>query len=110
METLANPKKLLEDIRQLSENEIKIKNDEPELKSKQIFDAKYGINFIIVKHEYDIVIEKTLQLFCARNKILYINVPYLIYCHFYENDDSNIQILLSRHKKHVDSFCRQRVT
>ena len=86
LETLANPKKLLEEIKQNSENVIKIKNDEAELKSKQLFDSKYGINFIIVKHEYDIVIEKTLQLFCARNKILYINVPYLIYCHFYEND------------------------
>ena len=87
LETLEKPKKLVEDIRQISENIIKIKCDEPELKSKQLFDSKYGINFIIIKHEYDIIIEKTLQLFCARNKILYINVPYLIYNHFYENDE-----------------------
>ena len=87
LETLEKPKKLVEEIRQISENIIKIKCDEPELKSKQLFDSKYGINFIIIKHEYDIIIEKTLQLFCARNKILYINVPYLIYNHFYENDE-----------------------
>ena len=87
LETLEKPKKLVEDIRQISENIIKIKCDEPELKSKQLFDSKYGINFIIIKHEYDIIIEKTLQLFCARNKILYINVPYLIYNHFYQNDE-----------------------
>ena len=106
LETLANPKKLLEDIRQLSENEIKIKNDEPELKSKQLFDAKYGINFIIVKHEYDIVIEKTLQLFCARNKILYINVPYLIYCHFYENDETAKKLESVYGKKRLGVDCK----
>ena len=106
LETLANPKKLLEDIRALSENEVKIKNDEPELKSKQLFDAKYGINFIIVKHEYDIVIEKTLQLFCARNKILYINVPYLIYCHFYENDETSRKLESVYGKKKLGVDCK----
>ena len=106
LETLANPKKLLEDIRALSENEVKIKNDEPELKSKQLFDSNYGINFIIVKHEYDIVIEKTLQLFCARNKILYINVPYLIYCHFYENDETSRKLESVYGKKKLGVDCK----
>ena len=86
-ETLDKPKKLLEEIKLITDNVIKVKCDEPELKSKQLFDNQYGINFIIVKHEYDICLEKTLQLFCARNKILYINVPKLIYSHFYENDE-----------------------
>ena len=106
LESLANPKKLLEDIRQMSENVIKIKGDEPEVKSKQIFDAKYGINFIIVKHEYDIIIEKTLQLFCARNKILYINVPYLIYCHFYENDSTSKKLESVYGKKKLGVECK----
>ena len=62
LETLEKPKKLVEDIRQISENIIKIKCDEPELKSKQLFDSKYGINLIIIKHEYNINIEKTIKL------------------------------------------------
>ena len=106
LETLTNPKKLLEDIRQASENVIKIKCDEPEVKSKQLFDSKYGINFIIVKHEYDIIIEKTLELFCARNKILYINVPYLIYCHFYENDSTSKKLEGVYGKKKLGGECK----
>ena len=106
LETLANPKKLLEDIKSSSENVIKIKNDEPELKSKQLFDSKYGINFIIIKHEYDIIVEKTLQLFCARNRILYINVPYLIYSHFYENDLTSQKLEAVYGKKKLGVDCK----
>ena len=106
LETLANPKKLLEDIKSSSENVIKIKNDEPELKSKQLFDSKYGINFIIIKHEYDIIVEKTLQLFCARNRILYINVPYLIYSHFYENDSTSQKLEAVYGKKKLGVDCK----
>ena len=85
---------------------IKIKCDEPEVKSRQLFDSKYGINFIIVKHEYDIIIEKTLELFCARNKILYINVPYLIYCHFYENDSTSKKLEGVYGKKKLGVECK----
>ena len=106
LETLANPKKLLEDIKASSENVIKIKNDEPELKSKQLFDSKYGINFIIIKHEYYIIVEKTLQLFCARNRILYINVPYLIYSHFYENDSTSQKLEAVYGKKKLGVDCK----
>ena len=86
-ETLDKPKKLLEDIKSKAANVIKVDCNEPEIKSIQKFDKQYGINLIVIKHEYDICLEKTLQLFSAKNKILYINVPKLIYCHFYENDD-----------------------
>ena len=106
LETLDKPKKLVEDIRQISENVIKIKCDEPEVKSKQIFDSQFGFNFIIIKHEYDIVIEKTMQLFCARNKILYINVPYLIYSHFYENDENSKKLETVYGKKILGVECK----
>ena len=59
-----------------------------------------------MKHEYDIVIEKTLQLFCARNKILYINVPYLIYCHFYENDETAKKLESVYGKKRLGVDCK----
>ena len=104
-ETLEKPKKLLEEIKLISENIIKIKCDEPELKSKQLFDSRHGINFIIIKHEYDICIEKTLQLFCTRNKILYINVPKLIYSHFYENDINSQKLESVYGKKELGLSC-----
>ena len=85
-ETLDKPKKLLEDIRAKSANVIKVDCNEAEIKSIQKFDKQFGINLIVIKHEYDICLEKTLQLFSTKNKILYINVPRLIYNHFYNND------------------------
>ena len=85
-ETLDKPRKLLEDIKSKSANVIQIDCNEPEIKSLQKFDQQFGINLIVIKHDYDICLEKTLQLFSAKNKILYINVPKLIYNHFYNND------------------------
>ena len=106
LETLEKPKKLLEEIKSITENVINIKCDESELKSKQLFDNKYGINFIIVKHEYDICLEKTLELFCARHRILYINVPKLIYNHFYENDSESKQLEKVYGKKELGVSCK----
>ena len=85
-ETMEKPKKLLEDIKLKSANIIQIDCNESEIKSIQKFDAKYGINLILIKHDYELNIEKNLELFAAKNKILYINVPKLIYKHFYNND------------------------
>ena len=83
---MEKPKKLLEDIKLKSANIIQIDCNESEIKSIQKFDAKYGINLILIKHDYELIIEKNLELFAAKNKILYINVPKLIYKHFYNND------------------------
>ena len=85
-ESLDKPKKLLEDIKSKSANVIKIDCNEPEIKSLQKFDQQFGINLIVIKHDYDVSLEKTLQLYSAKNKVLYINVPKLIYNHFYDND------------------------
>ena len=85
-ESLDKPKKLLEAIKLKSANIIKVDCNESEAKSLSKFDKQFGINLIIIKHDYDICLEKTFQLFSAKNKILYINVPRLIYNHFYNND------------------------
>ena len=85
-ETLDKPKKLLEDIKLKSANIIKVDCNENEIKSLQKFDAHFGINLILIKHDYDLNIEKNLEIFSAKRKILYINVPKLIYKHFYNND------------------------
>ena len=87
-ETLEKPKKLLEELKKNSDNVVNIKYGTSPNNSLKIYDEDFGYNFIVIKHEYDISIEKTLKLFAARNKLLYINVPKLIYEHFYENDDS----------------------
>ena len=98
-ETLEKPKQLLEEIKKISSNVVKIKCDEPEIQSKIIFDKKNQRNFIVVKHEYDIIIEKTLELFAAKNRLLYINVPKLIYCHFYLNDEYSKKLEANYGKK-----------
>ena len=85
-ESLDKPKKLLEYIKSKSANIIKVDCNEPEIKSIQKFDKQFGINLIVIKHDYDICLEKSFQLFAAKNRVLYINVPKLIYNHFYNND------------------------
>ena len=85
-ESMGKPRKLLEDIKQKSANIIQIDCNEPEIKSIQKFDAKYGINLIVIKHDYELNLEHNLEIFSAKNKVLYVNVPKLIYKHFYNND------------------------
>jgi hypothetical protein len=85
-ESMGKPRKLLEDIKQKSANIIQIDCNEPEIKSIQKFDAKYGINLIVIKHDYELNLEQNLEIFSAKNKVLYVNVPKLIYKHFYNND------------------------
>ena len=86
-ETLEKPKKLLEEIKKRSNYVINLKYGKTLASTIKEVNDDIGYNFIVIKHEYDISIEKTLKLFAARNKLLYINVPKLIYEHFYENDD-----------------------
>ena len=105
-ESLSKPKKLLELIHNVSANVIKVNCNESEVKTKQIFDAQFGINFIVIKHDYDICIEKSLLLFAARNKLLYINVPKLIYNHFYENDSDAKKLESFYGKKKLNVSCK----
>ena len=86
-ETIDKPKKLLEDIKKIANYTINFKYGKTLMDTIKTVNEDIGYNFIIIKHEYDISIEKTLNLFAARNKLLYVNVPKLIYEHFYENDE-----------------------
>ena len=105
-ETLEKPNKLLEEIKKSAANIIKVKREETEEKAKKIFDNQFNINFILLKHEYDICLEKSLSLFCARNRVLYINVPQLIYNHFYENDVEAKQLESAYGKKKLRVSCK----
>ena len=71
-----------------------------------MFDSQYNVNIIILKHEYDIGLEKSLQLFCARNRVLYVNVPKLIYSHFYENDEEAKKLESVYGKKKLNETCK----
>ena len=86
-ETLDKPKKLLEELKKISNNTINLKYGNSLENTIKTVKDDIGYNFIIIKHEYDISLEKTLKLFAARNKLLYVNVPKLLYEHFYENDE-----------------------
>ena len=105
-ETLEKPNQLLEEIKNHCANIIKVKREETEEKTKKVFDSQYNINFILLKHEYDICLEKSLELFCARNKVLYVNVPHLIYNHFYENDDDAKLLEGAYGKKPLKENCK----
>ena len=105
-ETLEKPKLLLEEIKKAAANIIKVKREETEEKSKKVFDGQFNVNFIVIKHEYDICLEKSLSLFCARNKVLYINVPKLIYNHFYENDEEAKKLESAYGKQKLRETCK----
>ena len=105
-ETLEIPKKLLDVIKKVSANNIKVKCEEPAEKSIKLFDSQYNVNIIILKHEYDICLEKSLSLFCARNRVLYVNVPKLIYNHFYENDEEAKKLESAYGKKKLLETCK----
>ena len=98
-ETLDKPKQLLGEIKALCANVIQVNTDGSEEKSKLVFDFSLGRNFIVIKHEYDVNIEKNLELFAAKNKLLYINVPKLIYSHFEQNDEYSVKLEASYGKK-----------
>lgn len=98
-DSLKAPTELLELIKSLSGNVIEINNSETLDKTKKDFDFANTKNFIIIKHKYDINIERCLEMFAAQNKVLYINVPKLIYSHFEKNDEIS--------KKLEDSYGRR---
>ena len=105
-ETIDKPKKLLKDIKNISNYTINLKYGNTLMNTIKIVNEDIGYNFIIIKHEYDISIEKTLKLFSARNKLLYINVPKLIYEHFYENDEEAKKLEGFYGKKNLKKECK----
>lgn len=93
------PKELLEEMKKISSNVINVKAEDTLEKTKEAFDFVNGMNFIIIKHDYDINIEKQLELFAAKNRLLYINVPKLLYSHFQKHDNYSAKLEASYGKK-----------
>ena len=67
---------------------------------------KIMISIIIPTFNRGDIIEKTLELLCARNRMLYINVPKLIYNHFYENDSTSKKLEAVYGKKKLGVECK----
>ena len=80
------PKKIVEFLKNNAYKTIKIDTSFSEAKSLNNFDYNFGRNLIVIKHDYQANIDNVLYLIAAANKILYVNVPYLIYRQFYLNN------------------------
>jgi hypothetical protein len=81
--SLEIPKKIIEMLREYAYKTIKVDASFSDWKSINNFDFNFGRNLIVIKHDYTINIENCLYLTAASNKVLYVNVPYLIYRQFY---------------------------
>lgn len=77
------PKKVVDYLRNYAYKNVKIDTSFSEWKSLMNFDYNFGRNLLVVKHDYSLNIENSLYLLAASYKILYVNVPYLIYKQFY---------------------------
>lgn len=77
------PRKVIELLKSYAYKTVKIDTSFSEWKSLNNFDYNFGRNLIVIKHDYSLNVENSLYLTAAANKILYVNVPYLIYRQFY---------------------------
>lgn len=101
IETLDKPKKICEFLKSISYKTINIDTNYSAFKSKMIFDANFGRNLIVIKHDYNLGIDEHLNLFSACNQMLVVNVPRLIYKQFYLNNDFA--------RKLEDSYCKRQL-
>jgi adenylate kinase family enzyme len=101
VETLDKPKKICEFLKSISYKTIPIDTNYSAFKSKMIFDANFGRNLIVIKHDYNLGIDNHLYLFAACKQMLVVNVPRLIYKQFYLNNE---------HARRLeDSYCKRQL-
>lgn len=77
------PKKIIDLLKNYAYKTVKIDTSFSEWKSLNNFDYNFGRNMIVIKHDYSLNLDNSLYLTAASNKILYVNVPFLIYKQFY---------------------------
>jgi adenylate kinase family enzyme len=100
--SLEIPKKIIELLREFSYKTIKIDTSFSDWKSLNNFDFNFGRNLIVVKHDYSICLENSLYLAAAAHRVLYVNVPYLIYRQFYLNNSWAERLENSYDKKNLN--------
>lgn len=83
--TLVIHDKIIEQLSQRSVTVIDIDTNNSEAASKSKFDGIWGPKLIVIKHNYDVNLESCLWQLSVNTNALYINVPQLIYSHFYQN-------------------------
>lgn len=96
------PKKIIEFLKNLAYKTVKIDTSFSEWKSLNNFDYNFGRNIIVIKHDYSINIENAIYMSAAANKILYVNVPFLIYKQFYLNNSWKEKLENLYNKKMLD--------
>lgn len=99
--SLEIPKSVVEFLREFCYKNIKIDSSFSEWKTLNNFDFNFGKNLIIIKHDYSLNIENCLYLTACANKILYINVPHLIYKQFYLNNSWSEKLENCYNKKNL---------
>jgi len=93
------PKKIIDLLKNYAYKTVKIDTSFSEWKSLNNFDYNFGRNLIVIKHDYSLNIDNSLYMIAAANKILYVNVPYLIYKQFYLHN--------SWKEKLENSYCKK---
>lgn len=96
------PKKIIDLLKSYAYKTVKIDTSFSEWKSLNNFDYNFGRNLIVIKHDYSLNIENSLYLTAAANKVLYVNVPYLIYKQFYSHSAWKQKLENCYSKKHLD--------
>jgi len=96
------PRKIIELLKSYAYKTVKIDTSFSEWKSLNNFDYNFGRNLIVIKHDYSLNIENSLFLTAAANKILYVNVPYLIYKQFYLHNSWKEKLENCYSKKNLD--------
>ena len=86
--TLILPNMIINEIKNCSYKEIEINTTESENITKSTFDKQFGNRLIVIKNDYSLNYDTTLWQMSLNYSALYINVPSLIYNHFYENKEN----------------------
>ncbi len=86
MESWIKPKEIIEYLNNNSYSIIDVNTNLSEYKTQLTFDSAYGRNLIVVKHDYDLRLDSTINLFAGCRQALVVNVPRIIYMNFYNNN------------------------
>lgn len=98
-ETLEKPKAIMDMIKQNCYKVVSVNTTTSEFKTKMLYDYLNGRNLVIVKSDDLVNMDGCLNEFSGSHGALYVNVPQLIYRHFYLNDEWAVKLENSYSRK-----------
>lgn len=99
------PEQILYEIQKISNKSILIDTTLSSNISIQNFDKKYGNKIIYLKYdESNLKIENTIWQLALNYKALYVNIPKLIFSHFYKNNETSNQLRRLFSKKDLKNY------